>query len=122
MSRSSVATVDRGALKLISCLVAVAALALALVALVPGSGPAFAGGGNNGTVKVAELGDMDDPPDNDPHVGCTFNVEWYNFDPGTNTSTVTFESQAPTAGAYWAVALLPVGVRSNPIPSGPALA
>ena len=99
MSRSSVATVDRGALKLISCLVAVAALALALVALVPGSGPAFAGGGNNGTVKVAELGDMDDPPDNDPHVGCTFNVEWYNFDPGTNTSTVTFESQAPTAGA-----------------------
>ena len=49
MSRSSVATVDRGALKLISCLVAVAAW--------PSPwwrwcrvGPAFAGGGNNGTV------------------------------------------------------------------------
>ncbi|WP_395692181.1 DUF11 domain-containing protein [Nocardioides sp.] len=85
--------------------VLVAALTLSLVALVPTAGPASAGSGkdpagNNGTVKVAELGDMDAPPDNDPHVGCTFTVEWYGFDEGADIiSHVRFESWAPTADA-----------------------
>ncbi|MGZ4487697.1 MAG: DUF7507 domain-containing protein [Nocardioides sp.] len=55
--------------------------------------------GNNGTVKIAELGDIDSPS-NDPHVGCTFRVEWYGFDQGPSiVSTVQFESWAPTADA-----------------------
>ncbi|GEP39758.1 hypothetical protein NPS01_34210 [Nocardioides psychrotolerans] len=55
-------------------------------------------GGNNGTVKIVEDGDFDSIPNNDPHVGCTFSLEWYGFDKGADIiSTVTFEMQAPTA-------------------------
>ncbi len=54
-------------------------------------------GGNNGTVKVQEV-DFDSPPNNDPHVGCTFLVEWYGFDKGANIiSNVKFEMQSPTS-------------------------
>jgi len=53
--------------------------------------------GNNGTVKIAEHGDFDAMPDNDPHVGCTFDVEWYGFDQGDHIiSRVLFEMKAPT--------------------------
>ena len=51
--------------------------------------------GNNGTVKVAPYGDIDSIPNNTPHVGCTFQLEWYGFDAGV-TSTVLFEEQPPT--------------------------
>ena len=92
----------RGAFHIIHTAALVAVLVLALVTLVPSPDPAHAAAGdppgNNGTVKVAELGDMDAPPDNDPHVGCTFTVEWYGFDQGPDIiSDVTFEMQAPTA-------------------------
>ena len=41
--------------------------------------------------------DFDAPPNNDPHVGCTFLLEWYGFDKGANIiSKVTFEMQSPT--------------------------
>jgi hypothetical protein len=54
--------------------------------------------GNNGTVKIAPYGEMDGIPQNTPHVGCTFQVEWYGFDEGDDiVSTVSFASQAPTA-------------------------
>ena len=96
--------VRRGARQL--TLLAAAALALALLSLAPppaGASPSDPPG-NNGTVKVAELGDMDAPPDNDPHVGCTFTVEWYGFDEGPDIySDVTFESWAPTADAVLSV-------------------
>ena len=32
--------------------------------------------GNNGTVKIAPLGELDRIPNNTPHPGCTFQVEW----------------------------------------------
>src|SRR6478735_125840 len=61
----------------------------------PSSDPA----GNNGTVKIAPLGDFDGIPNNTPHVGCTFLVEWYGFDQGADIiSTVSFAEQAPTTG------------------------
>lgn len=64
----------------------------------PQSGGGSDPGGNNGTVKVQEVDIDDGHPDNDPHVGCTFDVEWYGFDKGDDIiSTVTFEMQAPTA-------------------------
>ena len=71
---------------------------VALAGLV--AAPAVATGkddpGNNGTVKIEGL-DFDAIPNNAPHQGCTFNVEWYGFDE-TAESTVTFELQKPTAG------------------------
>jgi hypothetical protein len=51
--------------------------------------------GNNGTVKI-EGEAFDRLHDNDPHVGCAFFVQWYGFDAGTRTTTVTFTAQAPT--------------------------
>jgi hypothetical protein len=68
-----------------------------------GNGASHGGGngdpaGNNGTVKIAPLGEMDGIPNNTPHPGCTFQVEWYGFDEGADIiSTVTFAMQAPTS-------------------------
>ena len=55
-------------------------------------------GGNNGTVKVDGL-DMDEHPNNHPHPGCAFLVEFYNYDQGDYWATVTFELQPPTTRA-----------------------
>lgn len=56
--------------------------------------------GNNGTVKIAALGELDGIPNNTPHPGCTFQVEWYGFDGGSDVvSTVDFAMQAPTSDA-----------------------
>lgn len=61
--------------------------------------------GNNGTIKISGLGDFDGIPNNTPHPGCTFIVEWYGFDEGDDVvSTVTFTSQAPTEDAKFNVA------------------
>jgi hypothetical protein len=81
-----------------------AASAAALTALLIGgaTGAATAAPGTNGTVKVAPHGDIDAIPDNTPHVGCTFQLEWYGFDAGV-TSTVSFTEQAPTTGVGLAV-------------------
>jgi hypothetical protein len=54
--------------------------------------------GNNGTVKIAEVGDLDRIPNNSPHPGCSFEVQWYGFDGGSAVvSTVSFTPQAPTS-------------------------
>ena len=63
--------------------------------------PAGAAGdpaGNNGTVKVDDV-PFDTHPNNEPHVGCTFQVDFYGFDAGDLSATVTFEAVPPTAGA-----------------------
>ncbi|TDW75068.1 hypothetical protein [Kribbella pratensis] len=52
--------------------------------------------GNNGTVKIEGADIQSGPPDNNPHQGCTFSVEFYNYDEGDYNATVTFEDQAPT--------------------------
>jgi hypothetical protein len=61
--------------------------------------------GNNGTVKIGDQ-DINDIPNNNPHQGCEFLVEWYGFDAGA-TSTVNFELQAPTAGAGYSLTATP---------------
>ena len=71
-----------------------AVLASLTIAAMPGTATASAPG-NNGTVKVAPDGDIDAIPNNHPHVGCTFQLEWYGFDENA-VSAVTFEQQAPT--------------------------
>ncbi|HET6950888.1 MAG TPA: LPXTG cell wall anchor domain-containing protein [Acidimicrobiales bacterium] len=55
-------------------------------------------GGNNGTVKI-DGEEFDSHPDNQPHVGCIFQVDFYGFDKGDDlNATVTFELVPPTAG------------------------
>ena len=60
--------------------------------------------GNNGTVKIAPLGEIDSIPNNTPHPGCTFEIEWYGYDEGADiVSTVSFAMQAPTKDVGLAV-------------------
>jgi LPXTG-motif cell wall-anchored protein len=68
--------------------------AVCLVATIPGQASADPPG-NNGTVKIDGV-EFDSHPDNEPHVGCTFQVDWYGFDEGDLFSHVTFEVQPPT--------------------------
>jgi hypothetical protein len=51
--------------------------------------------GDNGTVKVDDS-PFDSHPDNEPHVGCTFEIDFSGFDAGALDATVTFEAQPPT--------------------------
>ncbi|HEV8374234.1 MAG TPA: hypothetical protein VGR68_13625, partial [Actinomycetota bacterium] len=44
--------------------------------------------GNNGTIKVDGV-PFDDAPDNEPHVGCTFQVDFYGYDEGDLFADVT---------------------------------
>ena len=54
--------------------------------------------GNNGTVKITPLGESDGTPNNHPHVGCSFQVEWYGYDKGDDiVSQVSFAMHAPTS-------------------------
>jgi hypothetical protein len=52
--------------------------------------------GNNGTVKI-DGREFDEHPDNQPHVGCDFEVDFYDYDEGDDiVATVTFTVQPPT--------------------------
>ena len=51
--------------------------------------------GNNGTVKVDGVV-FDDAPDNQPHVGCTFQIDFYGFDAGNLNAAVSFAVHPPT--------------------------
>lgn len=83
----------------------------------PGAGRSQDPLGNNGTVKIAGLGDLDRIPNNVPHPGCTFQVEWYGFDQGDDVvSTVRFTAHAPTAG----VGLTVNGPTQVPVGGDPA--
>jgi len=64
--------------------------------LVPGVAVAASNpSGNNGTVKI-DAGPFDAAPDNEPHVGCTFQVDFYGYDQGNLDAQVTFEAHPPT--------------------------
>lgn len=66
--------------------------------------PVYAGGntkpGNNGTVKINDLDadDSDSSTANDPHVDCSFAVNFYNYDATQIDATVSFELKSPTSG------------------------
>jgi hypothetical protein len=70
---------------------------LALIAVASLASPAWAQDppGNNGTVKIDDV-PFDDLPNNEPHVGCTFQVDFYGYDEGDLDATVTFEAHPPT--------------------------
>ena len=80
--------------------VLVGAGALLALAMPTGAAPP-APPGNNGTVKVDGVV-FDDHPNNEPHVGCTFQVDLYGYDQADEddedglTASVTFQAWAPT--------------------------
>jgi hypothetical protein len=53
--------------------------------------------GNNGTIKI-DAAPFDDHPNNEPHVDCVFQVDFYGFDEGDHHADVIFEGHAPTGG------------------------
>lgn len=57
----------------------------------PGSGRP----GNNGVVKV-DARPFDDAPDNEPHVGCRLEIDFYGYDQGSLDATYTLELKSPT--------------------------
>src|SRR4029453_11982527 len=65
---------------------------ICFVAAGPGQASALQGGGppgNNGTVKIDGVA-FDDHPNNEPHVGCIFQVDFYGYDEGDLFADVTF--------------------------------
>ncbi|CAN5798397.1 hypothetical protein BH23ACT2_BH23ACT2_20030 [soil metagenome] len=53
--------------------------------------------GANGTIKIDGQPFEDPPrPNNEPHVGCIFNVDFAGFDEGNYFADVLFEAQPPT--------------------------
>jgi hypothetical protein len=54
--------------------------------------------GNNGTIKIDGVA-FDDVPNNEPHVGCTFQVDFYGYDQGDLFATVNFLDWSPTQDA-----------------------
>lgn len=81
----------------LAALAITASLALTLVAA---GAPAMAGDppGNNGTIKV-DARPFDNLPDNEPHPGCVFEVDFYGFDEGSLFATATFTLISPTVEA-----------------------
>lgn len=89
--------------------VALGIISLSTSAFAAPSGKSKAGGhdpsGNNGTIKI-DGAPFDDAPDNEPHVGCEFEIDFYGFDRDpavdaaarTYFSKVSFEGIAPTGG------------------------
>ncbi len=75
---------------LLTALLVVGSLTLAQTA-----GAATNPPGNNGTIKV-DNEPFDDAPNNEPHVGCTFQVDFYGYDEGDLNADVTFTAHPPT--------------------------
>lgn len=75
-----------------------AALVAACVLLI-GATPAFAAPGNNGTVKIDGVA-FDQHPNNEPHVGCVFEVDFYGYDEGDLEATASFKLHPPTGTSH----------------------
>ena len=68
--------------------------------------------GNNGTVKI-DTAPFDDDPNNEPHVDCIFQVDFYNYDQGDLNAAVTFEVHPPTGDAVIKTDTVFIGEDSN---------
>ncbi len=73
--------------------------------------------GNNGTVKIDGV-EFDTHPNNQPHVGCIFQVDFYGYDEGDLDADYTFRLVPPTADgstgeASSSARTLTVGVRTS---------
>ena len=79
----------RVALTAVTAVAATAALSGGATAA-PGDPP-----GANGTIKI-DREPFDSHPNNQPHVGCNFQVDFYGFDQGNYDSRVTFQLHPPS--------------------------
>jgi hypothetical protein len=71
--------------------------------------------GNNGTVKMDGLPlDNPDSPDNEPHIGCYFQVDFYGYDEGDLDATASLVLHPPTGGTGLAL------IKSTDIGEDPA--
>src|SRR3954466_4823519 len=89
--------------------------ALAIGVLLTAPASATAAGdppGNNGTIKI-DGRPFDDAPNNEPHPGCNFQVDFYGFDAGPYNADVTFEAVSPTAGGVLLTDTVPIGEDSH---------
>jgi hypothetical protein len=68
--------------------------------------------GNNGTVKIDGV-EWDIHPDNEPHVGCVFEVDFYGFDEGVGNAEVIFEAHPPTGHGTLDVKSVGIGQDDN---------
>jgi hypothetical protein len=59
------------------------------------AGTSGAAPGNSGDIKVNGTA-VDSIPNNAPHQGCQFNIEFYNFDVGSPDAMFSFTLWAPT--------------------------
>lgn len=92
--------------------------AFAVMAFIGTAGAGAAGDppGDNGTIKIDGV-EWDQHPDNEPHVGCEFQVDFYGFDEGDLEATVTFEAIDPT-GAVEALLDGTVAIGEDPAAGG----
>jgi hypothetical protein len=92
------------------------AVAVAIVggALFTTAAPAFADPpGNNGTIKI-DGQPFEIAPDNQPHVGCRFQVDFYGYDLGpTYTAQVQFAVHPPTGNQVILTDEVPIGEDSH---------
>jgi len=63
--------------------------------------------GNNGTVKVG--GVEVDSNENQPHLGCTFQIEFYGYDQDAGLASYAIEGQAPTGGGTMDAGMVFIG-------------
>jgi len=78
-------------------LAAVAGLAFAAASAAPAALAQPNPGGNNGFIKVDDQ-PLDDIPNNNPHVGCVFRIDFYNYDLNNSNATIQFTGIPPTGG------------------------
>jgi hypothetical protein len=68
--------------------------------------------GNNGTVKVDGL-DFAKHPNNEPHVGCRFEIDFYGFDADVGHAEVIFAAHAPTGNGHLVTKWVDIGEDDN---------
>ena len=83
-------------------------LALVVAAPVAAKNPP----GNNGTVKIDGV-EWDIHHDNEPHVGCIFEVDFYGFDEGVGNAEVIFEAHPPTGSGVLDTKWVDIGQDDN---------
>ncbi|MFC6285565.1 hypothetical protein ACFP3Q_00905 [Nocardioides sp. GCM10027113] len=74
---------------------AAAAMAIPGLVLAAGVESSARPPGNNGVIKIDDI-PFDQHPDNEPHVGCTFEVDFYNYEMGDYYATVRFTVHPPS--------------------------
>ena len=82
-----------------------------MMVLVAPAGVSFADDppGNNGTVKVDGV-DFDAGLGNEPHQGCSFNIEFFGYDEGAGLfADFTLEGHPPTGGGVLATGTVCIG-------------